>query len=79
MPSAFGANLTKWRRYLRLNQAAVGKFLGVTRQTVASWEAGTKVPDLKQMIGLCNLYRRTMDEMIGATSPTTGRKVGPDA
>ena len=53
-----GANIRAARKSMRLNQSQMGKLLGVTRQTVLSWErADTAVPSnmlmrIAQLVGL---------------------------
>lgn len=64
----FGDRLRAARRRLRLSQTAVAEYLGVTRQAVAAFEQGTRQPDLRQLAGLANLYRQSLDELTGARS-----------
>ena len=63
--SEAGPNLRNARRRLRLSQSAAAGFIGTTRQSLAAFERGIRQPDLKQLVGLCNLYRLTPDELIG--------------
>lgn len=64
MPNV-GQNLRNARRRLRLSQSAAAGFIGTTRQSLAAFERGTRQPDLKHLVGLCNLYRLTLDELVG--------------
>jgi len=53
-----GANIRAARKSMRLNQSQMGKLLGVTRQTVLSWEhADVTVPSdmlirIARLVGL---------------------------
>ncbi len=60
-----GQNLRNARRRLRLSQSAAAGFIGTTRQSLAAYERGARQPDLKHLVGLCNLYRLTLDELVG--------------
>jgi len=48
----------------------VASFLGTTRQAVAAFERDERAPDLKQAVGLANLYRLTLDSLVQGTAPT---------
>lgn len=63
-----GKQLRNARRAVRLSQSAVGESLGVTRQTIAAFEAGKRSPSFAQVPQLVNLYRVTADELLGAKS-----------
>jgi transcriptional regulator with XRE-family HTH domain len=67
--SALGARLREARKSLRLSQSAVARFLETTRQTVAAYERGLRQPGLSHLIGMANVYRHTLDELMeSATS-----------
>jgi len=54
-----GPALAQIRTSVGISQDALAKRLGVTRQTVISWEQRAAVPALKAY-----LYRRTLREMV---------------
>lgn len=38
--------------------------VGVTRQTISSWENGKSVPDINQSVKLAKAFKITLDELI---------------
>ncbi len=60
-----GAHLRSARRRVRLSQTSVGAELGVTRQTVGAFEKNERKPSLTQFAAMANLYRLTLDELLG--------------
>lgn len=61
---ALGSRLREARRRVRLSQTSVARFVGTTRQTIATYERGIRTPVLSHMVGLANLYRHTLDELM---------------
>lgn len=53
----WGQRLLRRRKYLRLSQTCVAKYLGRSRQHVAEIEKGRKVLRLDELMKLTNLYR----------------------
>lgn len=51
---------------MRLSQTVVGRRLDVTRQTIGSYERGERSPGLQQLGVMANLYRLTLDELVGS-------------
>ena len=47
-----------------LTQKEVGDYVGVGRDTIASWEAGSTFPDVLSFKKLCELYKVSMDAVI---------------
>lgn len=43
----------------------MAEFTGTTRQTVASFEKDQRAPDVAQLVQMANLFRLTLDELIG--------------
>lgn len=60
-----GTHLRTARRRVRLSQTMVGAELGVTRQTVGAFEKSERKPSLAQFAAMANLYRLTLDELVG--------------
>jgi len=60
-----GNNLRSARRHLRLSQASVAELLGTTRQAIAAFEKDKRAPDIRQLVGMANLFRLTPDELVG--------------
>jgi Zn-dependent peptidase ImmA (M78 family)/DNA-binding XRE family transcriptional regulator len=74
--SALGARLREARKHLRLSQSAVADFMETTRQTVAAYERGLRQPGLPHLIGMANVYRQTLDELMkSATSAIRAAQV----
>ena len=57
-------NLTRLRQKLRYSQEQVGERIGVSRQTVAKWEAGETVPDLMKCDALAALFDVSLDDLL---------------
>lgn len=67
-PNALGERLRVARKRLRLSQSGVAHFLEATRQTVAAYERGLRQPGLAHLVGMANLYRHTLDELMESAS-----------
>ena len=52
-----------------LTQQQVSEKVGRKQQTIGHWETGDAQPDIGTLIQLCDLYGRTLDQILG-----TGRK-----
>jgi len=70
-------------KYLRnkqgLTQEALAEMLGVTRQTVAKWESGESLPDIRKSVDMAMIFNVSLDTM--ATCPMDGSesiKESPD-
>ena len=49
----------------KLTQEQVCQQIGVSRQTLSSWENGKTFPDIVSLINLCGLYRLSLDDLLG--------------
>lgn len=49
-----------------LTQEQVCQQIGVSRQTLSSWENGKTYPDIVSLINLCDLYHLSLDDLLGA-------------
>lgn len=47
-----------------MTQEEYGLKLGVSRQTVSSWENGRSMPDLQMLIDICNIYHISLDKLL---------------
>lgn len=47
-----------------MTQEEYGAKLGVSRQTVSSWENGRSMPDLQMLIDICNMYHISLDKLL---------------
>lgn len=59
-----GQKLKQKRTERNLSQEKLAAQLGVTRQTVASWEKGKTYPDIGSILKLSDLYGVSLDELL---------------
>lgn len=52
------------RTSANMTQEEYGANLGVSRQTVSSWENGRSFPDLQMLIDICNIYHISLDKLL---------------
>lgn len=60
---AFGERLKKARKLAKLSQREVAARMEVEQPTVSRWEKGT-VPDLADVVRLCELYRASLSPLV---------------
>ena len=56
--------IKKTRIEANMTQEEYGAKLGVSRQTVSSWENGRSMPDLQMLIDICNIYHISLDKLL---------------
>ena len=59
----FKDNLVQMRKVLQLTQEDIAEKLGVTRQSVAKWEAGESIPDLDKCKQLADSFGVSLDDL----------------
>ena len=59
----FKDNLVQMRKLLQLTQEDLAEKLGVTRQSVAKWEAGESIPDLDKCKQLADIFGVSLDDL----------------
>ncbi len=59
----FKDNLVQLRKMLQMTQEDVADKLGVTRQSVAKWEAGESIPDLDKCKQLADIFGVSLDDL----------------
>ena len=59
----FKDNLVQLRKLLQMTQEDVAEKLGVTRQSVAKWEAGESIPDLDKCKQLADIFGVSLDDL----------------
>ena len=59
----FKDNLVQLRKMRHLTQEDIAEKLGVTRQSVAKWEAGDTIPDLDKCRVLAELFEVSLDDL----------------
>lgn len=66
---AIGKRLQAARRDARLELAEVAARIGVSRTTLHRWERGHQVPSAIDLVALAELYRTTIDWLLGRPGP----------
>ena len=67
-------SLAQSRREAGLTQTQVGDYIGVSAQAVSKWENGLSEPDIETLYRLAELYKVTVDELVGKNSEVTKDK-----
>lgn len=65
------------REKLELSQSALGKRIGVSQQTIGSWEVGRTAPDHDTIANLAKIFGITADELIGSNNSEANHKKKP--
>lgn len=71
-----GDSIQRQRVAHGMSQAALAQSLGISRQSVAKWEAGKSRPELEKMMRLCSLFNCTMDELVYGANRHVGVPAG---
>ena len=77
----FKDNLVQMRKMFQMTQEDIAEKLGVTRQSVAKWEAGDSVPDLDKCKQLADIFGVSLDDLanyepdenLGLATPPKGK------
>ena len=68
----FGDKVKEMRKAQHLRQNDLGEMLGVSKQTVSSWESHRCMPDVKPLVALSRLFCCTTDYLLGLTEEREG-------
>ena len=60
----FRERLFELRRQAGLSQEELANLLGVTRQAVQKWEAGTSRPDMDNLTALADYFHVSLDYLV---------------
>lgn len=60
-----GKNISDLRKKSGLSQEKLAEKINVTRQTISNWELGETYPNPEQLILLSNIFRKSIDELLG--------------
>lgn len=64
----FAKNFYSLRRSNEYTQEQIAERVGVSRQAVTKWEAGSSTPDIYKLVDIAEIFKCTVDELIcGAT------------
>ncbi|MGF0034032.1 helix-turn-helix domain-containing protein [Bariatricus sp. SGI.154] len=56
--------ITRERRRLGMSQEQLADRLGITRQSVSKWEAGTSTPEISKLVAMSELFQVSLDYML---------------
>lgn len=62
--SEFSNNLQFYRKKNNLTQEMLAEDMGVSRQTISKWEAGTTYPEMDKILLLCNIFGCDVDTLL---------------
>lgn len=60
----FGENLRKLRKSKKLSQEKLAEKIGVSRQSVSKWECSESYPEMKHIIGLCQIFKCHINDLV---------------
>lgn len=66
----FSVALRELRKQKKLSQSALAEIVGMSQATVASWENGTRKPDVETVSYLADYFGVTVDYLMGRDEPT---------
>ena len=66
----FAIRLKELRNQRNLTQLEVGKYIGVTRSTVAGYECKGKEPSFAILIAIADFFDVSLDYLLGRKEPT---------
>lgn len=58
-------NIYRLRKEKSLSQEKLAEKVNVTRQTISNWELGETAPNPEQLILLSQVFRKSIDELVG--------------
>ena len=70
----FCANLSTLRRNADMTQSELADRLNLTRQAFSRYEKGDSFPDISILVKIAEIFDITIDELIGAGTPTEGEQ-----
>lgn len=65
-----GKRLKMYRITLNMTQSDLSVPLNMSRQTVSTYETGVRVPDIYTLWTMADIFKVSMDELIGRESHT---------
>ena len=63
-----GQRICQYRTGHSLSQPDLAERLDVSRQSVSKWETDASVPELDKLVGMCELFQISMDELVRHTA-----------
>lgn len=65
MKNKFGSTLKQLRLEKGLSQRTFGEMMGVSNQTVSTWETGFREPDFDTLIKIAKYFNVTVGYLLG--------------
>lgn len=62
--SVFCENLIEFRRKAGMSQEELAEKLDISRQTLSKWEQGQSEPGVEHLMGLCEVFDITPDQLL---------------
>ena len=72
---SFRENLQHLRSTRSMTQSQLAMLLGVSRQSVAKWEAEKSYPEIDKLLKICDVFECSLDELV--RGDVTGRAANP--
>lgn len=69
-----GEKIIELRKKENLTQEELAEKIGVVRQTISKWELNETAPDLAQAKKLAEVFKVSLDEIVGSGKNTTKKK-----
>lgn len=73
----FKEKLVNLRKERKLSQEQLAEKLGVSRQAVSRWESGDTTPDMMNILGLCDIFEVSADDLIRGGEQAKGCTESP--
>lgn len=70
MVYGLGERLQKQRQLLNLSQKDVASAIGVSASVISNYESSERVPSVENIMALANLYRCSVDYLLGIKNDT---------
>lgn len=62
---SLGTRIASMRGYRRMTQEQLGGLVGVSKQTISTWEHDRSKPDANDIVAMCLAMRCTSDYLLG--------------
>ena len=69
-----GYNILTLRKLNRLSQEQLTEKIGISRQTVAKWENGETLPDIKSCFEIAKIFNISLDDLLEYKTKDAGLK-----
>lgn len=65
--------IKKYRKACGMNQITFAERMSVSQSTVASWESGSRIPDINAIMVMADMFGTTTDELLCRSSSVIAR------